>query len=87
MNAREKADYDRVNALPRKLSGRVDFIINPNQIPAKNLSFHARRNMVWPNRKPTGLFQAMPFLSRPMGDYSQGKSYADCIPAKELDLK
>lgn len=30
MSASEKTEYDRVNALPRKASGRVDSIINPN---------------------------------------------------------
>jgi hypothetical protein len=67
MNAREQAEFDRVNALPRKTSGRVDFYYKPQTKypPRIYLFMHAE---VWcdRNRRPMGLYHALPFLSRPM---------------------
>ena len=67
MNAREKEEFDRVDALPRKLSGRVDFYYKPQTKypPRIYLFMHAE---IWcdRNRRPMGLYHAMPFLSRPM---------------------
>lgn len=67
MNAREKAEFDRVNALPRKTSGVVAYYFKPQtKYPPRIYVFmHAE---IWcdRNRRPMGLFHAMPFLSRPM---------------------
>ncbi|GAA3989764.1 hypothetical protein [Mucilaginibacter dorajii] len=67
MSASEKAEYERVNALPRKLSGRVDFYYKPQTKypPRIYMYMHAE---IWcdRNRRPMGLFYAVPFLSRPM---------------------
>ena len=67
MTPREQAEYDRVNALPRKTSGRVDYYFKPQtKYPPRIYVFmHAE---VWcdRNRRPMGLFHALPFLSRPM---------------------
>jgi len=67
MNAREKAEFDRVNALPRKPSGRVDFYYKPQtKYPPRIYLFMHAETWCDRNRKPMGLFYAMPFLSRPM---------------------
>lgn len=67
MTPREQAEYDRVNALPRKASGRVDYYFKPpTKYPPRVYVFmHAE---IWcdRNRRPMGLFHALPFLSRPM---------------------
>lgn len=67
MNPREKAEFDRLNALPRKISGRVDYYFKPKtKYPARIYVFiHAE---LWRsrNRRPMGLAFASPFLSRPM---------------------
>jgi hypothetical protein len=67
MTAREKAEFDRVNALPRKKEGRVDFYYKPQTKypPRIYMYMHAE---IWcdRNRRPMGLFYAVPFLSRPM---------------------
>ncbi len=67
MNAREKAEFDRVNALPRKTSGVVAYYFKPQtKYPSRIYVFmHAE---IWcdRNRRPMGLFHAIPFLSRPM---------------------
>lgn len=67
MTAREKAEFERVNALQRKLSGRVDYYYKPQtKYPPRIYIFmHAE---IWRdrNRRPMGLFHAIPFLSRPM---------------------
>lgn len=67
MNPREQAEFDRVNALPRKASGKVDYYFKPQtKYPPRIYVFmHAE---VWcdRNRRPMGLFHAFPFLCRPM---------------------
>lgn len=67
MSPREKAEFDKVNALPRKTRGRVDYYFKPQtKYPPRIYVFmHAE---VWcdRNRRPMGLFYAVPFLSRPM---------------------
>src|ERR1700733_13892762 len=67
MNSREKAEFDRVNALPRKHAGRVDYYYKPQTKypPRIYVYMHAE---LWRdrNRRPMGLFYAHPFLSRPM---------------------
>lgn len=67
MNDREKAEFDRVNALPRKTSGVVAYYFKPQtKYPPRIYVFmHAE---IWcdRNRRPMGLFHAIPFLSRPM---------------------
>lgn len=67
MNPREQAEFDRVNALPRKVSGKVDYYFKPQtKYPPRIYVFmHAE---IWcdRNRRPMGLFHAFPFLSRPM---------------------
>jgi hypothetical protein len=67
MNPREQAEFDRVNALPRKTGGRVDYYFKPQtKYPPRIYVFmHAE---IWcdRNRRPMGLFHALPFLSRPM---------------------
>jgi hypothetical protein len=67
MTAREKAEFDRVNALPRKTAGRVDYYYKPQTKypPRIYVYVHAE---IWcdRNRRPMGLFYSHPFLSRPM---------------------
>jgi len=67
MNAREKAEFDRVNALPRKTSRRVDFYYKPQtKYPPRIYLFMHAETWCDRNRRPMGLFYAAPFLSRPM---------------------
>ncbi|CAM3931091.1 hypothetical protein MUGA111182_17855 [Mucilaginibacter galii] len=67
MTPREQVEYDRMNALPRKTSGRVDYYFKPQtKYPPRIYVFmHAE---IWcdRNRRPMGLFHALPFISRPM---------------------
>jgi len=67
MNAREQAEFDRVNALPRKASGIVAYYYKPQtKYPPRIYVFmHAE---IWQdrNRRPMGLHTAFPFLTRPM---------------------
>lgn len=67
MTARERAEFERMDALPRKESGRVDYYYKrETKYPPRIYVFiHAE---LWPdrNRRPMGLFYAKPFLSRPM---------------------
>jgi hypothetical protein len=69
MNVRERAEYERVNALPRKKSGKVDYYFKPQtKYPPRIYVFmHAE---IWcdRNRRPMGLFHALPFFSRPMNE-------------------
>jgi hypothetical protein len=67
LNPREQADYDRVNALPRKTSGRVDYYFKPQtKYPPRIYVFINAELWCDRNRRPMGLFHALPFLSRPM---------------------
>ncbi|UOE52551.1 hypothetical protein MTO98_15855 [Mucilaginibacter sp. SMC90] len=67
MNAREKAEFERVDALPRKKSGTVAYYYKPQtKYPPRIYVFmHAE---IWcdRNRRPMGLQYAFPFLTRPM---------------------
>jgi hypothetical protein len=67
MSPREKAEYDRVNALPRKTSGQVAYYYKPQtKYPPRIYVFmHAE---IWcdRNRRPMGLHTAFPFLTRSM---------------------
>jgi hypothetical protein len=67
MNPREQAEYERVNALPRKVSGRVDYYFKPQtKYPPGIYVFMDAELWCDRNRRPMGLFNALPFLSRPM---------------------
>jgi hypothetical protein len=67
MTPPEKQEFERVNTLPRKTSGRVDYYYKPQTKypPRIYVYMHAE---IWcdRNRRPMGLFYALPFLSRPM---------------------
>ncbi|RYG41397.1 MAG: hypothetical protein EOO01_25245 [Chitinophagaceae bacterium] len=67
MNAREQAEFDRVDALPRKKEGMVAYYFKPQtKYPPRIYVFmHAE---IWcdRNRRPMGLHTAFPFLTRPM---------------------
>ncbi|MFC0513102.1 hypothetical protein ACFFGT_02785 [Mucilaginibacter angelicae] len=67
MSSCEKTEFDRMNTLPRKTSGRVDYYFKPQtKYPPRIYVFmHAE---IWcdRNRRPMGLYYAVPFLSRPM---------------------
>lgn len=67
MSFTERREYDRLNALPRKTDGRVDYYFKPvTKYPARIYVFmHAE---IWcdRNRRPMGLYYSFPFLSRPM---------------------
>jgi len=64
MTASEKAEFDRVNALPRRQEGRIITISRKRKYPPRIYVFmHAE---LWRdrNRRPMVLFYAYPFLSR-----------------------
>jgi hypothetical protein len=67
MSQREREEYERQEALPRKTSGRVDYYFKPQtKYPPRIYVFmHAE---IWcdRNRRPMGLHTAFPFLSRAM---------------------
>jgi hypothetical protein len=67
MTAREKIEFDRVDAWPRKTSGLVAYYFKPQtKYPPRIYVFmHAE---IWcdRNRRPMGLCYAQPFLTRPM---------------------
>jgi hypothetical protein len=67
MTPREKAEFDRMNALPRKPSGKVEYYYKPQtKYPPRIYVF--MHSEIWcdRNRRPMGLYNAMPFLTRPM---------------------
>lgn len=67
MNPREQAEFDRVNALPRKTAGTVAYYFKPQtKYPPRIYVF--MHSEIWcdRNRRPMGLFHAFPFLKRPM---------------------
>lgn len=67
MNPGEKAEYERVNALPRKTGGRVDYYFKPQtKYPPRIYVFMDAELWRDRNRRPMGLHTAFPFLSRPM---------------------
>lgn len=67
MSAAERAEYERQDALPRKISGRVDYYFKPQtKYPPRIYVFMDAELWRDRNRRPMGLFNAVPFLSRPM---------------------
>jgi len=67
MNAREQAELDRLNALPRKSSGRVAYYFKPQtKYPPRIYVFMDADLWQSRNRRPMGLQNAFPFLTRPM---------------------
>lgn len=64
---KEQAEYDRVDALPRKASGRVDYFFKPEKKYPARIYVYMHGEIWQPrNRRPMGLHTAFPFLSRPM---------------------
>ena len=67
MSPREQAEYDRMNALPRKVSGTVAYYYKPvTKYPARIYVFMHAEMWCDRNRRPMGLYGAFPFLTRPM---------------------
>lgn len=67
MSVTERAEYERQDALPRKTSGRVDYFFKPQtKFPPRIYVFMDAELWRARNRRPMGLFNAVPFLSRPM---------------------
>lgn len=67
MSAKEREEYERQNALPRKASGRVDYYFKPQtKYPPRIYVFMDAELWRDRNRRPMGLHTAYPFLSRPM---------------------
>lgn len=67
MTASEKVEFDRVNALPRKKSGKVAYYFKPQTKYPPRIYVYMDADL-WRsrNRRPMGLQNAVPFLSRPM---------------------
>jgi len=99
ISPRQRAEYERMDALPRKKYGRVDYYFKPQtKYPPRVYVFmHAE---IWcdRNRRPMGLFYALPFLSREMNDeeieyhhfdhrlcYHQYESWEKLIYAEEQE--
>ncbi len=67
MSASEKNSYERDNARPRKTSGKVEYYFKPQtKFPPRIYVFMDAEVWQKRNRRPMGLFNAIPFLSRPM---------------------
>lgn len=67
MNARQKAEYERLNALPRAKSGMVAYYYKPQtKYPPRIYVFMQAELWQDRNRRPMGLHTAFPFLTRPM---------------------
>lgn len=67
MSAAEKTEFERQDALPRKTYGKVDYYYKPpNKYPARIYVFMQAELWCDRNRRPMGLQNAFPFLSRPM---------------------
>ncbi|WP_432328181.1 hypothetical protein ACRQ5D_34395 [Mucilaginibacter sp. P25] len=64
MSAAENAEYERQDALPRKTYGKVDYYKPPTKYPARIYVFMQAELWCDRNRRPMGLYQALPFLSR-----------------------
>lgn len=67
MSARQQAEHERVNALPRKGYGNVAYYYKPQtKYPPRIYVF--MHSEMWPdrNRRPMGLHTSFPFLVRPM---------------------
>lgn len=67
MTANEQKEYDRVNALPRKMDGQVAYYYKPQtKYPPRIYVFMQAEQWCDRNRRPMGLYGAFPFLTRPM---------------------
>jgi hypothetical protein len=67
MNARQKAEHERVNALPRAKNGLVAYYYKPQtKYPPRIYVFMQAELWRDRNRRPMGLHTAFPFLVRPM---------------------
>lgn len=67
MSQREREEYERQNALPRRVSGRVDYYFKPQtKYPPRIYVFMDADLWRSRNHRPIGLHTAFPFLSRPM---------------------
>ncbi|MDB5141662.1 MAG: hypothetical protein JWQ66_375 [Mucilaginibacter sp.] len=67
MSTSQRAEYERMNAMPRKTAGKVDYFFKPQKkYPPRIYVF--MHGEIWQdrNRRPMGLYGAFPFLSRPM---------------------
>jgi len=67
MSPRERAEFERQNALPRKKSGLVAYFFKPQtKYPPRIYAFIHAETWCDRNRRPMGLHTAFPFLTRPM---------------------
>ncbi|WDF55804.1 hypothetical protein [Mucilaginibacter sp. KACC 22063] len=67
MSERERAEFERQDALPRKTAARVDYYFKPQtKYPPRIYVFMDADLWRDRNRRPMGLHTAFPFLSRPM---------------------
>lgn len=67
MNARQKGEFERVDALPRKKAGLVAYYYKPQtKYPPRIYVFMDAELWRDRNRRPMGLHTAFPFLTRPM---------------------
>lgn len=67
MNPREKAEYERVNALHRNAKGTVSYYFKPQtKYPPRIYVFMHAETWCDRNRRPMGLHHPSPFLQRPM---------------------
>lgn len=67
MTPRERAEYERQDALPRKTSGMVAYYFKPQtKYPPRIYAFMHAEMWCDRNRRPMGLHTAFPFLTRPM---------------------
>lgn len=67
MSPRERAEYERQDALPRKSSGAVAYYFKPqNKYPSRIYEFMHAELWCDRSRRPMGLQAATPFLTRPM---------------------
>lgn len=67
MSPREREEYERIDALPRKASGKVEYYFKrQTKYPPRIYVF--MHGEVWQdrNRRPMGLYGAFPFLTRPI---------------------
>lgn len=67
MSPREREEYERQDALPRKASGTVAYYFKPQtKYPPRIYVFMDAELWRDRNRRPMGLHSAFPFLTRPM---------------------
>ncbi|QEM07893.1 hypothetical protein DIU31_031940 [Mucilaginibacter rubeus] len=67
MSPRERAEFERQDALPRKKLGLVAYYFKPQtKYPPRIYAFIHAETWCDRNRRPMGLHTAIPFLTRPM---------------------